>query len=184
MQQKVACPKCGSPNSPGNQFCLVCGESLQFSCPNCGSAVDPSMRFCQTCGAGQGWGARVRDIQGQISRTEGTLAGIMTQSTSDIKSQLSKNEDDLRGTLSQYSIDMQTQQTKLNETANSINRMIYEEHRMGLSRTLNRSGLGIMAVGLAVIGLSYVITSVPYLGPIGAIVVGVGFLVQLASNFL
>jgi hypothetical protein len=184
MQVKITCPKCGAPNAQGNQFCLVCGEALQFSCPNCGNAVDPSMRFCQTCGAGQGWGARVREIQNQLSRTEGTLAGILSQNSFEIRSQLDKNEQNIRGSIAQYSSDLQSQQAKLNETAKNINQMLYEERGMRLSRTLNRIGLGVMALGLAVIGLSYVFSGIPNLGGIGAIVVAVGFLVQLASNFL
>lgn len=47
-----ACPRCGSPNRVGAQFCSACGQRLvQPSCPACGEPVDPPQaRFCQHCG--------------------------------------------------------------------------------------------------------------------------------------
>ena len=182
MEQRT-CAKCGSPNTSSNQFCLVCGDALQTSCPNCGNAVEPNLRFCQTCGAGLGWGAKLRDIQYQIVRSEGSLTSILTQTSYDIKSELSKTEDNLKATVAQYGGEIQVQQALLNDTANSINRMVVSEHRMGLSRLLNRSGLGVIGVGLAIIGFAYVLNSGSNLAMIGAIIVAIGFLLQLISNF-
>jgi hypothetical protein len=184
MQQTLTCPKCAAPNAANNQFCMVCGESLQMNCPNCGTTVDPSTRFCQSCGAGLGWGARVREIQYQISRTEGAVTGAVAQTAFEMKSQLDKSEDTMRGMMTQYYQDIQAAQARLDDTAGNINKMLIEEHKLGLARMLNRTGLGIMAGGLAVIGISYALPDVPYLGIIGAIIVGVGFLTQLASNFV
>jgi hypothetical protein len=183
MEQRT-CPKCGSANTVSNQFCLVCGDALQNNCPNCGNPAEPNLRFCQICGAGLGWGAKLRDIQYQIVRSEGSLTGILTQNSYDIKSELNKTEDNLKAIVAQYSSEIQAQQLLFNDTASNINRMVISEHGMGLSRLLNRSGLGVIGVGLAIIGLAYVLNNSSNLAMIGAIVVAIGFLLQLISNFL
>lgn len=51
MQQTIRCRSCGSPNSPGQKFCGVCGIQLGSACPNCGAGLDPNDRFCGNCGA-------------------------------------------------------------------------------------------------------------------------------------
>ncbi|HEY6806161.1 MAG TPA: SPFH domain-containing protein [Pyrinomonadaceae bacterium] len=54
----VACPKCGSNNSPDAKFCNDCGAKLGVEkqtvpCVKCGAALQPGTKFCNECGAKQ-----------------------------------------------------------------------------------------------------------------------------------
>ncbi len=51
VQQKVACPKCGSQVVPGQRFCGGCGSSLESYCVRCGVAITAPSKFCGNCGA-------------------------------------------------------------------------------------------------------------------------------------
>ncbi len=47
----VACPKCGSNNSPNAKFCTECGAKLgPATCPNCQTALPAGAKFCNECG--------------------------------------------------------------------------------------------------------------------------------------
>ena len=55
---EVACPKCGSKNSPGAKFCNDCGAKIETSaekvpCVTCGSPIPAGTKFCNECGAKQ-----------------------------------------------------------------------------------------------------------------------------------
>lgn len=184
MQQAFPCPKCGAQNPPGQGFCSLCGEQLQVNCPNCNSLVDASARFCAYCGAGLGWGMRVKDLQSQLTTMDGGLKGLIVQSSGDIQNQMKRTEDGLNAMIGQYSQNIMNQQAAMNETAKRIAGLIAEEHGMSLGRKVNRVGSGIIALGLAAIGLSYIFKDMPYLAIGGAVIVAVGFLMQLASNFI
>jgi len=184
MQQGSLCPKCGAQNPSGQSFCAVCGTQLQQNCPNCNNLVDISARFCANCGAGLGWGIRVKDIQYQITTSENELKNLLAQSSNDIQGHLTQTEEGLKTMLGQYSESILAQQAAMNETSRHISALIAEEHSMSTGRKLNRIGLGIIALGLAIIGFSYVWSNIPYL-PLGGIaVVVIGFLIQLISNFI
>jgi hypothetical protein len=131
-----------------------------------------------------GWGTRVKDIQYQITTTESVLKGLIAQFSIDIQSHLSQTEEGLKTMLGQYSENMLAQQAAINETARRITGLIAEEHSMSLGKKIMKIGSGIIALGLAAIGLSYVWKDIPYLPIGGAIVVAVGFLMQLISNFI
>ncbi len=184
MQQTFPCPKCGAQNPPGQGFCSVCGEQLQVNCPNCNSLVDVSAKFCSYCGAGLGWGMRVRDLQYQLTTMDGGLKGLIVQTSGEIQSQMKRTEEGLNVMVGQYSQNVLNQQMAVNETAKRIAGLIAEEHSLSLGRKINRIGSGIIALGLAAIGLSYIFKDIPYLAIGGAIIVAVGFLMQLASNFI
>lgn len=58
MKQKVSCPKCGSQNPAGQQFCGACGAKLAvevkeqtIACPKCGAQTPVGQEFCGACGA-------------------------------------------------------------------------------------------------------------------------------------
>jgi ribosomal protein L40E len=180
MQQNSQCPKCGAQNPPGQGFCSGCGAQMQQNCPNCNSLVDISARFCSTCGAGLGWGLRVKDLQFQLTAIENGL----TQSSNDLQNQLKRSEDEMKVMIERYSEGMAAHQFNLNETARHIAGFIAVERNMSLGRKLIRIGSGIIALGLAAIGLSYVSQDIPYLAVIGSIVVAIGFVIQLVSNFI
>jgi hypothetical protein len=55
MQQLFSCPNCGSSNDVGNQFCIVCGQNLQYSCPKCNTIVQPSFSTCPRCHSSLYW---------------------------------------------------------------------------------------------------------------------------------
>jgi hypothetical protein len=184
MQQNALCPKCGSQNPIGQGFCSICGAQLQQNCPNCNNLVDLSARFCSYCGAGLGWGLRVKDIQYQLTVIENGIKSTVTQSSNDLQSQLKRTEDGMKSFIGQYSEGALAQQISMNETAKHIANLIAEEHSMSLGKKLNRIGSGIIAMGLAAIGLSYIFKDMTYLAIGGAIVAGVGFFIQLASNFI
>lgn len=52
----VICPKCQTPNEPGDKFCMQCGNSLESEqkekvhCSNCGAELKPGAAFCTKCG--------------------------------------------------------------------------------------------------------------------------------------
>jgi predicted RNA-binding Zn-ribbon protein involved in translation (DUF1610 family) len=58
---KLACPKCGTLNTPGAKFCSSCGAEVQALqtkaetqttlCPKCGAQNKAGNRFCYSCGA-------------------------------------------------------------------------------------------------------------------------------------
>ena len=56
MQETFPCFRCGSPSVIGQQFCIACGQRLQYVCPFCDIIVDPEFRFCTNCGAELAWG--------------------------------------------------------------------------------------------------------------------------------
>jgi hypothetical protein len=184
MQQTSVCPKCGAQNPLSQVFCSGCGAQLQQNCPNCNSVVDASARFCSTCGAGLGWGIKVKDLQYQLTMAESGLKGLVAQTATELQGQLKHTEEGVRAVMGQQSENILAQQVTLNETARRITNLIAEEHSMSLGRKLNRIGSGIMALGLAVIGLSFALTEIPYLAIGGAIIAAVGFIVQLISNFI
>ena len=46
----VVCPKCGTMNEAGAQFCASCGCPIGTGvCPSCGSPVDLDADFCEVC---------------------------------------------------------------------------------------------------------------------------------------
>src|SRR5216684_5310770 len=47
----VRCTKCGTNNTPGNNFCEQCGNVLTRSCAKCKAENPPSSNFCGKCGA-------------------------------------------------------------------------------------------------------------------------------------
>src|SRR4030042_606244 len=173
MQQTSLCPKCGAQNPSNQGFCSGCGAQLQQNCPNCNSLVDIAARFCAACGAGLGWGIKVKDLQYQLTMAESGLKGLIAQSATDLQGQLTHTEDGIKTVIRQYTESLLTQQLAMNETAKRVGGLIAEEHSMSLSRKLNRVGSGIIALGLATIGLSYVLKDIPYLAIGGAIVVTV-----------
>lgn len=47
----VACPNCGSKNSPAAKFCSECGTKMgSATCPNCQNELPPGAKFCNECG--------------------------------------------------------------------------------------------------------------------------------------
>lgn len=46
----LVCVSCDSACSPGQKFCLQCGEALWFSCPECGDDTPVNSGFCGSCG--------------------------------------------------------------------------------------------------------------------------------------
>ena len=184
MQQSVLCPKCNVPNAPGQGFCASCGAHLQLNCPNCDSIVDSSSKFCPVCGTGLGWAMRYKELQSQITQTENGIRGMITQNMSDMQNQLIRTEEDLKNTLGQYVENLQSQQLVINQTAQHIAGLIAEEHALSLSKKINRIGIGVIALGLAVVGMAYVMGNDETFALGGVIIVSVGFLLQLISNFI
>ena len=184
MQQGIVCPKCGVQNTPGQGFCAACGTQLQQNCANCSSAVDASAKFCPFCGSGMGWGMRFKEIQSQVTQAENGLRGLMTQNMNDLQGQLVRTEDGMKSVLGQYSESIHAQQILMNETAQHIEGLIAEEHSLSLSKRINRIGMGIIALGLAVIGLSYVIGNAATIALFGVGGVAVGLILQLISSFI
>ncbi|HAV10756.1 MAG TPA: hypothetical protein DCX22_03975 [Dehalococcoidia bacterium] len=43
----VICPKCRTPNAPGDTLCRRCGTRI---CPKCFKAVPPRLNVCPECG--------------------------------------------------------------------------------------------------------------------------------------
>jgi len=156
---------------------------LQTTCPNCGASAGPNSRFCSTCGAGLGWGTKIKDIQSQISQTEANIVGSFGQYASDIRNSLSGMQGDLKNTLSAYSNELISNQQSLNETATSISTLIKDERRIAMSKALNRSGLGLIAIGLGIVASTYFFTDITLLPVIGLGVIFIGFIIQVISNF-
>ena len=55
---RVACPKCGGANAPGDKFCHECGAKMDVAsqtvpCVKCGAALQAGAKFCNECGAKQ-----------------------------------------------------------------------------------------------------------------------------------
>ena len=46
----MECPKCGSSNEKGSNFCIECGKRLEVKCSQCGKALPLSAQFCNECG--------------------------------------------------------------------------------------------------------------------------------------
>jgi hypothetical protein len=185
MQQVISCPKCGASNAIGYQFCGRCGEELQTMCPVCGETVEPTFRFCPSCGAGIGWGMRLlRDMQSQLTRTEEVLRKMMSKYSSDIQFQVAQTKDGLESMVTQYSSEIKSQSALLNQAVSSISKLGGEKYRRSLSEALNKSGTGLVGLGLAVIVLSYTPANLPNLSPIGIIVIASGFVLQLISSFI
>ena len=44
------CPRCGTNNAVGTNFCRQCGEPLAVRCPHCGQEEYIGSRFCPNCG--------------------------------------------------------------------------------------------------------------------------------------
>lgn len=184
MQQKIICSKCGAENPANTQYCLYCGAILQDICPNCGSVVVPTSKFCSNCGAGLGWGLRIKDIQQQILQTENKVTTSFNQYSQDVKDNVSNTVGDLKATLSNYSGDLLAQQNVLTNTTANIQRLVREEHRMSLSRSLNKIGLALTGAGLGIIGLSYVLTDYSMLLALAGMgVILIGFILQFISAF-
>lgn len=183
MEQKITCSKCGAENNAGTQYCLYCGAILQDNCPNCGSVVSPMAKFCSTCGTGLGWGLRIKEVQQQISQTEGNVVAAFHQQSQDIKNSFAATGAELKNVLSSYSNDFLAQQSILTNTTSNIQRLVREEHRMSQARTLNKIGLALMGVGLAVIGASYVLTQYSFLALAGLGIILIGFILQFISAF-
>ena len=192
MQRGVfQCPNCGSQNPEGFQFCGSCGGKILYNCLNCGGGVNSMSRFCPHCGVGLGWGRQLQDIQSQLAKTEEGLRSIVSKYSDDIQSQVVKNEDALksivnalRSIVSKYSDDIQSQLVILNKIENSISRLVAGEQRTSRAMSLNKSGLGIMGLGLGVLALSFAPGSLPNIAIMGIIVIAIGFLLQLVTNFM
>ena len=56
MQQTINCPSCGSPITPSQKFCGICGLNMagmaqqKATCPTCSSPIAPGQQFCGVCG--------------------------------------------------------------------------------------------------------------------------------------
>ena len=46
----AACPRCGAPMQPDDDFCPRCGAALRLTCPKCGTAAQTGDQFCAKCG--------------------------------------------------------------------------------------------------------------------------------------
>ncbi len=47
----MRCPRCGTENREGAQFCRECGARLDQRCPACGASVGSGSKFCDACGS-------------------------------------------------------------------------------------------------------------------------------------
>ena len=184
MDQTFPCPSCNNQNPVGQGFCSTCGGALQWHCPNCGGIVDPSSKFCQNCGAGLGWGMRLGEIKSQLAQTEKELKDTIDRNANEAQNKLIQTENDLMNVINQYSNDMQSQQALLNEATTNIIKIAAEESKITLSRKLSRGGFSLMILGLGAIGVTYTLIDLPYLAMAGIILIAIGFLLQLISNFM
>lgn len=185
MKQGISCPKCGASNAIGYQFCGKCGEELQITCPVCGGVVEPKFRFCPSCGAGIGWGMQLlRGMQSQLTHTEEMLRKMMTQYSGDIQSQIARTKDGLENIVTQYSNEIKSQGALFNQAASGISKLVGEKQGGSLSKVLNRSGIGLVGLGLAIIVLSYTTANLLNLATSGTIVIASGFLLQVISSFI
>ena len=46
----MQCPKCQFENPDDAQFCIECGNPIEFHCPQCGVITPATGKFCKTCG--------------------------------------------------------------------------------------------------------------------------------------
>jgi hypothetical protein len=184
MQQPVICPKCGSPNAENSQYCLSCGMVINNNCFNCGAVIDPSARFCPSCGSGVGWALKIRDIQNHISQTENIITQTINKNSSIMESQFARIDQHINNTMAQYANELNAQQVTLNNTVSSIKDLIELEHKMALSRRLYKSGLGLIAAGLGIVGLAYVLGNNTMIAVIGVGIIAFGLLLQLISSFV
>jgi hypothetical protein len=49
-ETRAACPRCGAPTQPADDFCPRCGAALRLTCPKCGTAAQAGDQFCAKCG--------------------------------------------------------------------------------------------------------------------------------------
>jgi hypothetical protein len=156
---------------------------LQTTCPNCGATAGPNSKFCSTCGAGLGWGVKIKDIQSQLTQTEANLMAAFGQYSGEMRNSITGIQGDIQNTLSAYSNEMVSNQRTLNETSNNISTLIKEERRLALSKSLNRSGLGLIAIGLGIIASTNFFKDVTLLPVIGLGVIFIGFIISVIANF-
>jgi hypothetical protein len=55
-QWVIDCYKCGTQNSFGLRYCVVCGEKFAYKCPQCGADIEPGFRACPYCTVPINWG--------------------------------------------------------------------------------------------------------------------------------
>jgi len=58
----MKCPNCGGENREGANFCIECGNKLEFTCAQCKHLNLPGSKFCEKCGF------KLIEPSGQISR--------------------------------------------------------------------------------------------------------------------
>ena len=46
----MRCPKCQFENPDDAQFCIECGNPIEFHCPQCGAITPATGKFCKACG--------------------------------------------------------------------------------------------------------------------------------------
>ncbi len=46
----MKCSKCQSENPDDAQFCIECGNPMEFHCPKCGAITPATGKFCKACG--------------------------------------------------------------------------------------------------------------------------------------
>lgn len=61
MQETFPCPECGSPINIGQQFCIYCGQKINYSCPYCGAPVEPLSGRCTSCSSKLNWSMQSDD---------------------------------------------------------------------------------------------------------------------------
>jgi ribosomal protein L40E len=183
MQQMVVCPKCGAQNAENSQYCLSCGFILNNNCFNCGAILDPSAKFCSTCGSGVGWALKIKDLQNRVSQSESNILQVIGRNSGSIDSQFARIDQNVNNYMMQYANQLNSQQTSLNDTVTSIKDLMEMEHKMATSRRLYKIGLGLIAAGLAVVLLSYVISNA-FIGVVGVGITAFGLALQLVSSFM
>jgi ribosomal protein L40E len=47
---KMKCPKCRADNPEEADFCIECGNPIEFFCPKCGAKTPHKGKFCMKCG--------------------------------------------------------------------------------------------------------------------------------------
>jgi class 3 adenylate cyclase/tetratricopeptide (TPR) repeat protein len=47
---KMQCPKCQFENPDDAQFCIECGNPIEFHCPQCDAITPATGKFCKACG--------------------------------------------------------------------------------------------------------------------------------------
>ena len=46
----MRCPKCQFENPDDAQFCIECGNPIEFHCPQCSAITPATGKFCKACG--------------------------------------------------------------------------------------------------------------------------------------